>query len=270
MRFHKLEEYLGQRMPPGADGWNVRDLIGSAQKFYIGEIDRLPNQHPFEAKEFPRAPYWLTAMESVDRAGRLYAYIVMDESVENPDATDATGVVISAFGQVSAEVWVFFGTAVVSREENRIVPYASLKGSPATPIELHNRLQRALPKLQEAEYAMREVKNCVADVAAFLRVINCVNVRTETVEAPAALNKKRARNGKPPIYSYKTLVLRPSAQQRMDKGGTHESPRIHLRRGHIKHRKTGDFWWQPHVVGDRTRGVVMKDYRADKLLAETT
>jgi hypothetical protein len=42
-------------------------------------------------------------------------------------------------------------------------------------------------------------------------------------------------------------------------GGTHASPRIHLRRGHIRHLPRKNVWVNATVVGRRT-GVVMKDY----------
>lgn len=46
-------------------------------------------------------------------------------------------------------------------------------------------------------------------------------------------------------------------------GGTHASPRLHLRRGHARQYAEGKYCWvQPHVVGNKKLGMVHKDYRA--------
>lgn len=93
-------------------------------------------------------------------------------------------------------------------------------------------------------------------------VLACSNVLVRDVEAPAALNKKRAKKGKTPMVTYKILevVAPPTRQERVDQGGTHAGPRVHLRRGHIRrldeHRTT---WVQPCVVGSEP-GAVLKDY----------
>ena len=66
-------------------------------------------------------------------------------------------------------------------------------------------------------------------------VINCANVITGDMEAPVALNKKRRATGKQPFFSYKILEL---AEDRKSVGsgfgGHHASPRMHLRRGHLR------------------------------------
>lgn len=103
-------------------------------------------------------------------------------------------------------------------------------------------------------YAM--VKNAFA-------VIACSNVAVAETHPPVALNKKRARNGKPPILTYKTLVLKPGVSTQRDAGGSHASPRVHLRRGHIRQLADKSVWVQPCVVGDKRRGMVVKEYRVD-------
>lgn len=93
--------------------------------------------------------------------------------------------------------------------------------------------------------------------------LNCSNVSTETLPAPKFLNKKRAKSGKPPLFEYKILKVdtTPTAtRQSIPGGGTHASPRVHLRRGHIRRLPVKSVWVQPCVVGDKSRGVVMKDY----------
>lgn len=71
-----------------------------------------------------------------------------------------------------------------------------------------------------------------------------------------------SRMGKtPPIYSHKTLVIAPKVTPSGErKGGTHASPRVHLRRGHYRRRGGKTIWVKPTTVGDKSRGMVTKDY----------
>lgn len=101
-------------------------------------------------------------------------------------------------------------------------------------------------------------------VGCFLSALNCINVRRVETAPDERLQKARAKRGKPPLFSYWTLELALPREegQKANGGGTHTSPRLHLCRGHIKKRKTGYFWWQPHVRGNKDLGMVHKDYSA--------
>lgn len=94
-------------------------------------------------------------------------------------------------------------------------------------------------------------------------VINCANVSTDEIAPPAALNKKRQANGKQPFFSYKVLQL---AQERPAAGGSavgghHASPRMHLRRGHLRRLDTKTVWVRPAMISANSpRGAVHKDY----------
>jgi len=104
-----------------------------------------------------------------------------------------------------------------------------------------------------------------------LLLLNCKNIQTEKIKAPEALNKKRRKQGKQPIFDYHVLnVVVPSAK-RGYQGKTEplSHNRVHLCRGHFKEyteehplfgKYTGLYWWQPHVRGQNKDGIVMKDY----------
>jgi hypothetical protein len=105
-----------------------------------------------------------------------------------------------------------------------------------------------------------------------LDLLNCKNITTETTPAPAKLNKKRKKKGKLPIFSYKTLVIKPTGKKQQSVPKHLWNNRIHLARGHFKTYTaekplfgsiTGRFWWQPHVRGQNRDGVVMKDYKVE-------
>ena len=92
-------------------------------------------------------------------------------------------------------------------------------------------------------------------------VLNCSNIETKTVTPSPKLNRKRAKKGKQPFFEYKILEVVPQGAKKPHLGGTHASPRIHLRRGHIRRLPEKQVWVQPCVVGEKKNGVIMKDYK---------
>jgi hypothetical protein len=102
-----------------------------------------------------------------------------------------------------------------------------------------------------------------------LMLLSCKNITTKTVSAPDKLNKKRIKQGKQPLFSYHTLVIKPVDNRQKSIPKHLWENRIHLQRGHFKTYTaekplfghiTGRFWWQPHVRGRNKNGMVMKDY----------
>jgi len=104
-----------------------------------------------------------------------------------------------------------------------------------------------------------------------VKLLNCKNIRTETIKASEKLNKKRRKNGKAEIFDYKVLsVFKPGNKQDYRQGTIPLSHnRVHLCRGHFKEYTTdhpllgkhvGLYWWQPHVRGQNRDGIVIKEY----------
>lgn len=99
-------------------------------------------------------------------------------------------------------------------------------------------------------------------IARFLSAINCSNVcRTENLP-DQRLQRRRLRRGKLPLFSYWTLHLgRSNTDGNGALGGTHASPRVHLRRGHARQFAPERWTWvQPHAVGNKKLGMIHKDY----------
>ncbi len=107
-------------------------------------------------------------------------------------------------------------------------------------------------------------------------ILNCQNVVIKDVLPPEKLNRKRIRKGKLPLYSYKILEVVKGKPKTKNAGSVpwdYKSPeavRFHLCRGHFKTftderplfgKYSGTFWWNPQSRGDRSKGVVEKDYR---------
>jgi len=104
---------------------------------------------------------------------------------------------------------------------------------------------------------------CVCAILNLIEVLSCANTSIETIPAPKTVNKKRIANGKLPFYEYKILTLDPAGQRSQVKSnalGTHASPRVHLRRGHIRRLRDKKIWINATVVGNRKSGMVVKDY----------
>jgi hypothetical protein len=105
-----------------------------------------------------------------------------------------------------------------------------------------------------------------------IKLLNCKNIQTEKIPAPAKLNKKRVKSGKQPIFDYHVLnLVLPSNKKRgyQEQSVPLSHNRIHLCRGHFKEytkehplfgKYTGLYWWEPSVRGQNRDGIVMKDY----------
>lgn len=106
-------------------------------------------------------------------------------------------------------------------------------------------------------------------------LLNCKNIVSESVMPPERLNRKRIMGGKSPLFEYKVLKIRLPKGGRKNQKGNIDSlyhNRIHICRGHFKEytkdnplmgRHVGLFWWAPHVRGQNTDGIVVKDYNVE-------
>jgi hypothetical protein len=86
---------------------------------------------------------------------------------------------------------------------------------------------------------------------------------------PQSNNAKRLRQGKPPLFSWHTVLIEPTKQKFPHQGGTHASPRLHDVRGHWATRNGKRFWKKPHKRGDASKGVVFHDYKIKPTTPET-
>jgi hypothetical protein len=263
MNFHKLEEFFGS--PDGfhmtgsaAISMSIAQFVRDAQKFYVGDVESLNGIK--ESKELARLPFPKCVFEFEEHAlgKRQRGFVFCEDS--SPNAA-ANGDFVAHTVLESYDAWLYIGYVQFDRCTLNSTVYV-----------INHTAQLMCSYSGKSDDAIRQMiwKATSAGfnlVCAFLSVLNCSNVAINEISAPKFRNQKRKAKNLVPIYSYKTLVLKTRQRLLSALGGTHDSPRIHLRRGHIKHRKTGDFWWQPCVVGDRKRGVVMKDYRADRLVA---
>ena len=100
-------------------------------------------------------------------------------------------------------------------------------------------------------------------VASFLSALNCSNVKRTEHSPSQKLQKARLKRGKQPLFSFWTLELPFERNEKGEPlGGTHASPRVHLRRGHVRQYAVGKWTWvQPCAVGNKAIGIIHKDYK---------
>lgn len=74
-------------------------------------------------------------------------------------------------------------------------------------------------------------------------------------------NRRKIASGKKPTYEWRTVLIEPTATRRESLGGTHASPRLHDRRGHLRRLRSGkNVWVRPCKVGRADLGTVFHDY----------
>jgi hypothetical protein len=95
--------------------------------------------------------------------------------------------------------------------------------------------------------------------------LTCTNVSHEPIEkVNPSVNEKRIRKGKLPLYETRTLFIDTPhlvviGKDKNDPSGR-ASPRLHLRRGHIRKLESGNIWVNSAVVGSKKLGVIDKNY----------
>lgn len=116
----------------------------------------------------------------------------------------------------------------------------------------------------EANGNEQKLRGIIASVVLnFISALQCSNVVTIDQLAPVKLNKARIKKGKQPFFNYKVLTIDTKTDAEKQKGGhsTGNTKRVHLRRGHIRRLADKTVWVNPCVVGDKSKGMVTKDYR---------
>lgn len=140
------------------------------------------------------------------------------------------------------------------------------------PIQGTIKVQYQCPFPKTLEYSGKTIDSTkgIIDNATFclvelLEALSCRNVTTEPIEkVNPSVNSRRIKAGKLPICETKMLVIDTKAESSgycKSVGGSHASPRQHLRRGHIRrHPTAGNLWINSCVVGDPSKGTITKSY----------
>lgn len=205
--------------------------------FDMGDVDRVPKLAIIPA--LLRMPYPVTWLEGQNRDGLLGLL-----ACEVGDGVLNVAVLNKRLGlawQLVCVVEVFTDDS----EDLRCRGLAMVAGSDV-----------------ENDAALNYAAHAANLMARFVMALNCVNTKRVEHPAPKFMNQKRAAKGKQPLFSFWTLHLPgPAANDAPPLGGTHASPRLHLRRGHIRQYAPGKYTWvEACVVGNKQAGMVAKDY----------
>ncbi len=91
---------------------------------------------------------------------------------------------------------------------------------------------------------------------------------TRTRQAPKFINREREKKGKPPLFSHHLVTIGAEGYRELEREvetippASRLSPRLHLRRGHIRHLRSGkEIWIRSCTVGTEEQGTVSHDYR---------
>ena len=122
----------------------------------------------------------------------------------------------------------------------------------------------------EHERPTRAARDCADEALAICHLMTALSLdkgRHTTLPAPERLNRKRAKKSKPPLFEYKVLDIvadvmgSPKEATHERTRGSHASPRMHNRRGHVRHLPSGQTTWVRNaIIGKPSRGRVIKDY----------
>ena len=98
----------------------------------------------------------------------------------------------------------------------------------------------------------------------FVCALSCGNtvIEDSSIQPSKIKNSIRKSKGKLPFFTHKILTIdtQSSTKNQSTKSGSHNSPRVHLRRGHIRRLPNKNVWVNSCVVGDKSKGMVSKDY----------
>ncbi len=233
-----IDQYAGG----GPIGETLRGAVAGAVQFDCGSTDVIPIGKGSEFCE-SRAPFQSTLLQF--------------ETPSNPNASHA---IVLWRDQSDGSVQIIAAQRLMNKEWRSVSPTTITRNEDGS---FH------YERIGYDESATQFVMMCHAQAMNLFYILGCSNVETADNPAPTALNKKRAKAGKFPVLEYKTLVLKLDAQRTSGQvcGGTHASPRVHLRRGHVRRLESGRrVWVQACVVGS-AHGMVLKDYKITTAVA---
>jgi hypothetical protein len=108
-------------------------------------------------------------------------------------------------------------------------------------------------------HAYTDMFDEVSAVLSLVEALSCKNVGIEKIPA-RKMNKSALKRGAMLFDEYHLLTVTSTAASSVDRGGSHRSPREHLRRGHIRRLESGNIWVNSTVVNAGNHGKIQKVY----------
>lgn len=269
---YKKEFYSNQQHKNNCletEKWAV-NILEICHKFHLGTsalIDKATNFEPnaqsrdtiLKFNKYIKTPYplcwfdWITGEKEISKKGVLV--LNNDAAIHIGAPEDFNGIVgIPFFFAKYYNEWTMYPHyGAVNLDTNGLVFPSVSKSS------------------LNLDDIIKPIGNSLLTIVRGLTILNCKNIVSETVKVPKKLNKKRLRQNKLPLFNYKVLKIKLSNKGKKQNGNQGlDHNRIHFCRGHFKEytkekplfgKITGLWWWQSHVRGQNTDGIVVKDYQ---------
>lgn len=129
--------------------------------------------------------------------------------------------------------------------------FAYNNGSPQVEITMTDEAERA-----SREQDITAIGKYALILGSVLTALNSPTIIEKKEKDFTDWNKKRVKRGQHPLSNHISVNLKReiidalAAQNAPLVDPNDKSPKkLHWRRGHFKHRKTGTFWWSPHLAG---------------------
>lgn len=231
-----------------------------AQKFDVGDQDEFADIAELSPQAISRPPYPVCLFQmSESTTTTIHWFLVEDNSSEK-----IINVKISRFSKFSEGFEFPYIYVFVLQEEGKEIKLAISHDEECKNMmsdeEFHNHCDL------EDSYAW--TAKSAKYLCHYLAVLACTNVEKQENKPPKFINAKRIKKGKIPFFSYWTLHLKQPGRESSVVGRSHASPRLHLRRGHIRRLPNGKSVWVIHcLVGNKSAGIVQKDYSLAKIEA---
>lgn len=230
----------------------------SAAKFDLGDADNVTGMAKVGNGEFCRPPVPLTLFQMLNDNGRQLVFTLVKEHESEERGKEWDGFL---------SFHVFLCDAISDRwchPREIDVVYAKKAGDGGYGLYGNDGNGLPIEFSYDFDINTREgwIRSYVADLCFTFEVFSCANVVAIDHSPPKFINQQRVKKGKLPFYSYKTLHITGQSKEKSENTcGTHASPRLHLRRGHIRRYSDGKkVWVTAHLVGDKSKGFVGKDY----------
>jgi hypothetical protein len=190
-----------------------------------------------------------------DRIAR--GIIILVETVEE------NSIRISAIAEASNGYWTVNTIVTILPKSNISVSMLDNLNNVIIAPEYNRRL---VPDLVALERDIQKLS--VRIVLELVEALSCSNVYIDTLSVSTKFNKQRASQGKLPLYEYKILTIDAPTEHssnRVPLGGTHRSPRQHLRRGHVRIYNRGTpseykVWVNSMVINRKNPSKIEKMY----------
>lgn len=227
-----------ENLPTDADAKRLMEMLKSLP---YGESNTLPQEWPLPFEKMA---------------------VLLPVSVEN--STKRQGIQTVTIERINGELIYNMWTSADTRGSVTIRVFGTLKDGKK--VFVSPAYSKVVKKTLE-QCAMQGYK---AFVVAMRRLIAMAVLGEKAVgvarcTGDAAVNAKRKKKGKRPFFDWTTIEVKPSAPS-VPQGGTHASPKPHMRRGHIRRLKSGKIVTVKNMLINKHKmpeeGFVFHDYVA--------